>query len=324
MPEMRTVADLRRAVDRWEKSYRKATRADAGRGLEQWQPGVSLPLDQRIEEQVNGVLLNLSFGLLEEQVVPWAPDDERVTGRCWRRVQRYLRLNEYTGGDARYLVTFERPSDPPVTIQCESLQGCARDLRLGDLYDVLAFHRIVVRPTGPRWPAHRVQRLGETLVRGLMENHTLDLDFSVDGRELCIDVTADHDLVDPRDRPLHFVDAVARSLSFAGFECGTPRAIARNAYAVPLRRGRRTKPALVVLPPIPQSQREPDENVLLLTTAPVLSDFGQVVALRLRSSLLDQAASVGLRVTSFDVMLQNHHIQRLEAAVDAMALRAVR
>lgn len=316
----KTVGDIRAAVDAWQEGYRSAAQADRGRRLLNRSTGAGWrPL---LTDEVNALVLNLSFVLLSEKVALWADDEEPVDTRVWRRVTRYLRGNRYGRREGRYVVRLYGARSHPIAITANALAVQRPDVRLGDLYGALAFDMIGVTDRRGPWAPAAARRVGQCLLGSLARDHRLELRVSAGPEELLFGIQADHDQVQPQRRLDRYTETVVSAFQAEGYHCGLPATVARNARLIPLARKRALRPALVLLPDAgrPADAVSDDAaDVVLLPTARVIADYGQVIACTPTRALRAAADAAHVRLRPFEDLLRAHNRRALVSAVRDLA-----
>jgi len=318
----RTIGDVRAATEHWQLEYRDAAEADRGGRLLSRAAGVAWR--SLLVDEVNALVLNLSFVLLSERVALWDDAGQPVPPRVWQRLLRYLRSNRYGQQTGRYLVSLHGAGTHPLAITAGSLAGARPDVRVGDLYGALGFDLVGVSDRSGPWSRGSARRVGQSLLEALGRDHRLELRVSLGADELLVGIQTDHDRVEPLERLDRATEAVANALRSNGRACGAPELVARNARALPLAGGGTPdgkgdpRPILVLLP---EDGRRGDvvpsreHDLVLLPTPRVLADYAEVVALTQTRALAAAAQRAGVPITSFDELLREHHRRTLEWAI---------
>lgn len=312
----RTIGDIRAATEAWQLAYRDAAEADRGRRLLNRAAGVSWR--SLLTDEVNALVLNLSFVLLAERIALWADDREPVPQRVWQRVRRFLRGNRYGQRDGRYLVRLYGTRSHPLAVTAGTLAGLHPDVRIGDLYGALGFDLVGVSDRRGPWSAAAARRIGQSLLQSLARDHRLELRVSATPDELLVGIQADHDRVQPPQRLGRYTEAVVNAFRSEGYDCGRPAPVARNAQVIPLARRRPLRPALVLLPDdgrVEGGAAGADHDVVLLPTARVFEAYGQVIAAAPSRTLTSAADAAQVRLRRFEEVLRDHNRRTLESAV---------
>lgn len=312
----RTIGDVRAATETWQLAYRDAAAADRGGRLLSRAAGVAWR--SLLVDEVNALVLNLSFVLLSEQVALWDDAQQPVPTRVWQRVQRYLRANRYGESSGRYAVSLHGAGTHPLGLTAGSLAGTRPDVRVGDLYGALGFDLVSVSDRSSPWSGAAARRVGQALLAALGRDHRLELRVSLGPDELLVGVQTDHDRLPPHERLDRATEAVVGALRSDGRACGPFEVVARNARAVPLTGESVARPVLVVLPEngrrgevLPSTEHD----LVLLPTPRVLADYSQVIAVAQSRALVTAAERAGVPLRSLDELLQEHNRRTLEWAV---------